>query len=266
VIGRRALVLAPAAGRMAGLAAGLAALALPAAASSHDPGLALRLAGSQRTLSQRIAKAWMSQGDAQAGARAVQVLAGGQARFEQQLTQLLALAPTAEIAGSTRALARRWEDYRDALAAPADSREARAAVVARAGEVLGLARIGMEQWSGQARESSAAVSAGVGLVNLCGQQRWLSQRFAVLALAEPEAAFRRERSALVNEFEVTLEVLAQARETREAVRQTLAVARVYWSALKDVAGARDAAGVFSTSEGLLAVLDSATSQLAARLL
>ncbi|MFN3304987.1 MAG: type IV pili methyl-accepting chemotaxis transducer N-terminal domain-containing protein [Roseateles sp.] len=230
-------------------------------------GEAIDKAGAQRMLSQRMGKAWLAQLQPGLGERARQVLDDSAQRFERQLGELLAFAPTPEIAGSYRALLNRFADYRALLQRP----PARAQVdelLKRSGEVLSLAQLA----TAQLQERSGTATAW--LVNLSGRQRMLSQRLALYFLARQHGArpevVQRETAKASREFEQAMQTLASAPNATPAIRDNLALAQGQWvflqSALRSAApGAQAASDVFIASENLLAVMETVTGQFARQL-
>lgn len=196
-------------------------------------------------LSQRMGKAWLCLGDAALAAPARDVLAASQAAFEQQLAQLSRNPAGPEQAGSLRALARRYEDYQDLLAAD-PSAGAHRPLLSTANEMLTLAQL-----------SNVARTALPWQARLAARQRLLSQRVALLALASPRVeAARRERQAAVYEFEAGLQTLRRAGPP--ALAERLALADAAWAPLKAGIDSGRAAPVFLASERLLAVMDAVT--------
>jgi len=117
-------------------------------------GEAIDKAGAQRMLSQRMGKAWLGQLRPELADRARTVLQASEARFERQLSELLAFAPTPEIAGSYKAMQHRFGDYR-ALLQSKPSRERVDELLQTSGEMLSLAQVA----TGQLQQRSAAATA-----------------------------------------------------------------------------------------------------------
>jgi hypothetical protein len=285
---------------LAGASLMLGAAALPGLSWAQGPtriaglGEAVNQAGAQRMLSQRMGKAWLSQTDPRLCVRAQDVLQASQERFERQLDGLLRFAPNPEIAGSYRALSHRYADYK-ALLAEAPTAEALPSLLVMAGEVLTLAHRGTLQLVDQSPSGQRLPW----LINVAGRQRMLSQRLALLALAQRQGnspALRRESQTAVIEFESAMQVLREARDTAPAIRANLVLADAQWvflkAALNDTlgedravsgrpqawalpspppeggqsprGGPSAACDVFGASENLLTVMDTVTGQYAAR--
>lgn len=250
----------------------LGALALPSLAARADGritqlGEAIDKAGAQRMLSQRMGKAWLGQLRPDLAERARTVLQASQARFERQLAELQAYAPTAEIAGSYQALEHRYAGYRSLLqSSPGPARADE--LLKAAGEVLALAHVA----TGQLQERSPAPAAK--LVNLSGRQRMLSQRLALLFLAGQQGAqadlVQRETVKARAEFETAMRVLEAEPQATPPIRANLALARNQWVFLQaalagESQGPHAAGDVFVASENLLAVMETVTGQFAHQL-
>lgn len=196
-------------------------------------------------LTQRMGKAWLCTADTRLAPAARQALQDSQLAFQQQLVQLYGAAPGPEQAGSLRALARRYEDYQ-ALFASAPGTDTHRALLSTANEMLTLAQLATGSRANlpwQAR--------------LAARQRLLSQRIALLGLANADAAAtRRERQSAIYEFEAGQQTLRQAGDT--ALRPFLATADAAWAPLRDAAGSGQPAPVFTASERLLTVMDAVT--------
>ena len=196
-------------------------------------------------LSQRMGKAWLCTAYNRLAPTARQVLQDSQLAFQQQLVQLGRAVDNPEQAGGLRALARRYEDYQTLLAGRPDA-DSHRALLATANEMLTLAQLASGSRAGlpwQAR--------------LAARQRLLSQRIALLGLANADAAAtRRERQSAIYEFEAGQQTLREAGGS--ALRPFLATADAAWTPLRDAAGAGQPAPVFNASERLLAVMETVT--------
>src|SRR5690606_16488295 len=114
--------------------------------------------------------------------------------------------------------------------------------------------------------AASGVGAEVGVVNVAGRQRMLSQRMAKLALLQAAAGdaapFGDELAATRAAFEQGLDTLAQAPLSTPEIRAMLEQGRAAWRQLGDaVPQAGQAAGrvqVAAASEELLEVFDRLT--------
>lgn len=199
-------------------------------------------------LSQRMGKAWLCLTDSALAGRAEAVLRLSESGFEQQLMQQLQRASTPEQAGSLRALRRRYEDYK-ALLASTPNPDTQRELLNTANEMLTLAQLG-----------SAPRGTTPWQAHLAARQRMLSQRVALLALAAPSGpgveTVRRERQAVIFEFEAGLQTLRRAPGSSESLRDGLARAEALWQPLRNaVSNGNQPQSVFVASEQLLLVLD-----------
>ena len=227
-------------------------------------GEAIDKSGAERMLSQRMGKAWLGLMRPDLAARARQVLQDSEARFERQLGELLAFAPTAEIAGSYKAMQHRFGDYLTLLQRT-PSADHVDELLRTSGELLSLAQLATTQL--QARSSAATAR----LVNLSGRQRMLSQRLALFFLAEQQGArpdlVQRESAKARADFESAMRLLEAAPEASPAIHANLELARNQWVFLQAALaghseGSHAANEVFIASENLLAVMETVTGQFA----
>jgi len=196
-------------------------------------------------LSQRMGKAWLCMADAELAVPAREVLTASQTAFEQQLVQMHQRPASPEQAGSLRALARRYEDYQ-ALLAGTPGVEGHRALLSTSNEMLTLAQL-----------ANSVRATLPWQARLAARQRLLSQRVALLGLANPGAeSTRRERQAAIYEFEAGLQTLRNAGGA--SLRERLTLADAAWVPLKDGASAGRPVPVFVASERLMTVMDAVT--------
>ena len=245
---------------LAGVATGL-----PALARIRDLGEAINKAGAQRMLSQRMAKAWLGLALPDIEGRAHKVLDASRQRFDQQLAELRAFAPTPEIASTYEQLGKQAAVLKQRLDELPVTPARVNAVIPLAGEVLKLAH----QATSQLEKRSDAASAK--LINLAGRQRMLSQRLAMLYLAEEHgvdrALIRTEMGVARNDFRAAMRVLQSAPETTPEIQANLQLAASQWIFLDAALGGtshgqRAASESFLASENLLAVMETVTGQYA----
>lgn len=188
-------------------AATLAALAadVEAAPAALTPAAAINLAGRERMLTQRTAKAYLMLVLQIDPPRARAILDQSTARFDAQLAELARFVATPDAQAALKQLEQRWSEYRAVLAAPPGVDGAR--------EVYGQSEVAQEA----AHRLTLALERAAGtpadrLVNVAGRQRMLAQRIAKYALfiaakVQPHAA-RMELNLARSEFSAALYQLA----------------------------------------------------------
>ncbi|MCB1995972.1 MAG: type IV pili methyl-accepting chemotaxis transducer N-terminal domain-containing protein [Burkholderiaceae bacterium] len=243
-------------------------LGLPSGAQVRDLNDAINKAGRQRMLSQRCAKAYLALGLSVRHDQAEKVLADSMALFDRQLVELRAFAPTPQIKATYGELDAAWAAYKSALVGASPTKAGADGVVTAAGQVLQLAHQGTLQLE-------AASGKPVGkLVNIAGRQRMLSQRMAAMYLSaswgvQSEASVR-ALTAARSDFVQAQVTLKAAPETTPAILADLELASQQYAffenALRQLkpgaADVRQQTDVFTTSERILQVMDSATGQYA----
>ena len=226
---------------------------------------AINKAGRQRMLSQRMTKAWLATGQGVDPSRAERIMSESMSLFDRQLVELKAYAPNSEIKATYANLDAVWSDYKAILVGHAPEKSAAIDLLALDANVLKLSHQGtiqMERYSGQ--------SVGR-LVNLAGRQRMLSQRTAKFYLSKswgvsvPDQL--KELDAARREFVQALQVLKDAPEATDVIRQELELAQQQWVFFDNaLANAKEASSatqhakeVFTASENILKVMDRVTS-------
>lgn len=238
-----------------------AALALPVHAQVTDFNDAINKAGRQRMLSQRMVKAYLALGLQVKATEASRVMDHSMALFDRQLVELKSFAPTPQIKETYTQLEIQWSALKSLLVGAAPSAANAAKLLPQDGAVLALANTGTQQL-----EQSYGKPAGK-LVNVAGRQRMLSQRMAKYYLAltwgVDGATAGAEIDKARTEFAQALDILRNAPEATNDIRQELALADAQWvlfgAALHAKPSATGASNVFAASENLLIVMDKVTS-------
>lgn len=223
---------------------------------------AINIAGRQRMLSQRMAKAYAQLGLGVLPERSLRILGESRDTFSRQLRELTEVAPTAEIAATYADLEKLWLPYRKALeTTPAAQTGAEIQVLNE--EILKVAHQGVVQL-----EKHAATSLGK-LVNVSGRQRMLSQRtakffmFREWGLPKPVEA---DLAVARKEFKAALATLQDAPETTPEIKLQLQLADSQWffferaidASMQGKADVTSWTNVANTSERILEVFESAT--------
>ncbi|MDD5389422.1 MAG: type IV pili methyl-accepting chemotaxis transducer N-terminal domain-containing protein [Gallionellaceae bacterium] len=254
---------------MAGV--GVAALLptdMASAAGISDIGDAINKAGRQRMLSQRMAKAYCQIGLGILSDRSQKILSSSQQRFSDQLAELKAYAPTADIKESYAELDKLWQQYDKLLSGKPNLTDA-GKIASLNEDVLRTAHLATTQLE---LHSSSNVGR---LINVAGRQRMLSQRMAKFYMFRQwgikSTTMDQEAQLARREFNSALEALSKAPENDKGIKNELELARMQWlffdEALKqqDVGG-KDmmtyATNVATTSERLLEVMDRITGDYA----
>lgn len=205
-------------------AAGLGVTAMFAVPPAQGrPGMsvatALNLAGRQRMLSQRLAKAWVMRGLDILSEHARGILDESLAQQQTQLAELKGFVPNGEARAALAPLERDWAAYRGALAVPP--------VRDRAQPVYDLSEQVQERAHRLtlAYERASRVPSEERLVNVAGRQRMLSQRIAKFHLfrvwSVNPAAARMELNYARAEFSSGMHQLANAVAGTRALRTAL---------------------------------------------
>lgn len=236
-----------------------AAVVVPFAGQAATPrtvAAAVNIAGRQRALTQRAAKAWLMTGLGVTPPQARALLAESTALFERQLVELRAFAPNAGVGPALIRLAPAWERYRALLALPAT--RPLATDVYAASELVQEAAHRLTL----AYENSADTPAGR-RVNVAGRQRMLSQRMAKFYLFQAWDINRNAARMEVNlgraEFSSGMHQLYNASADIPGLRAPLALLDRQWIGYRD-ALASDPVG--STPAALAAVAEQSERILA----
>jgi hypothetical protein len=247
------------------------ACVLGPAASAAAPGAnivdAVNKAGRQRTLSQRMTKAYLALCMDVSREKAAAVLGESVATFERNIVELRGFAPRDDIKWSFRDLDAAWHPCKMLLAQP-PQRERIAQLLELEDKILQLATQGanqIEQLSGKPM---------VRMVSLTARQRMLSQRTAKLffALAGKLSlpGLEEQLAGVRAEFKEALAQLESEPHATVAVRRQLDMVRQQWTFL-DLAPDRQPAthraleNAFAASENVLGLMEVMTATLARQL-
>lgn len=219
-------------------------------------GGAMNRAGQQRMLSQRLVKLYALACAGTDAASAALLMRQSMERIDDNLANLdkaLAAATYGDLLANARA---GWQPFKQMLSEPA-----------RAGQLPQLDRLA-ETVLTQADALVAALGgsglATVGVINVSGRQRMLTQRFAKLALMRSLAGGGADESlrATASAFEDGMAQLSEAPLTSSQIRQGLGDARDAWTRLQDGVRRVDMApgklAIASASEELLQLFDHLT--------
>ena len=228
---------------------------------------ALNLAGRQRMLAQRAAKAWILRGLELLPAQASSILAESLAAQKQQLAELGSFQPNDSVRAARRGLEQVWEKYRAALAQPA--------VLANAQAVYDLSEDAQERAHRLtlAYEMAASAPDRYRLINVAGRQRMLSQRAAKFYLlgvwGVNVPAARLEMNFSRAEFSSGMHQLDAAANADASIRATVGELDRAWVTYRELfVSGRDgefsrtvANQIAARSEEILGVSDRLVAQL-----
>jgi AmiR/NasT family two-component response regulator len=212
-------------------------------------------AGQQRMLSQRLVKLYALACSGTEAASAALLMRQSMARVDENLANLGKALSAATYGDLLEAARSGWQPLKAMLAAPARTEQlpqldALAETMLRQADALVAALEG------------SGLATTVGVINVSGRQRMLSQRCAKLALLGCDAQVREGLRATAAAFEEGMAALAEAPLTSSDIRQGLGDARDAWVRLQE--GVRQAGtpagriAIASASEDLLALFDQLT--------
>ena len=236
-------------------------LASPAATTPTitDAHAAINIAGKERGLSQRMAKAFLQIGMQVDTQRSTTVLNTTIGTFDRQLTALQAFAPTPTIKNTYQELAQNWKAYKTALNTEKPKPENGKEVLALSKMMLRLTNQGVTQL-----EAHLGTASGR-LVNLSGRQRMLSQYMAKLYQAQAwgiaDSAASQEITAARQEFAQAHQALSAETTNTNAIRSALALVEPQWIFFEKaldkpaLAGSKESLDIATTSERIYEQLD-----------
>ncbi|MES2047223.1 MAG: type IV pili methyl-accepting chemotaxis transducer N-terminal domain-containing protein [Pseudomonadota bacterium] len=226
---------------------------------------AINKSGRQRMLSQRMAKSYLQLGLGTDVEHSRKILATSVTLFEQQLSELLVFAPSAENRSVFEKMESVWITYKEILLSSAPNPQAAREVMLISEKILALAQTATLQLEKHSGSPSAK------LVNVAGRQRMLSQRMAKYyqalqwGVAPPDSLEKLE--AARKEFIAGMEFLLSSTSNTPTIKAGLALAQQQWlffdMALRQSGDEREkkqfATNVATTSERILEVMDGLTA-------
>ncbi len=224
---------------------------------------AINKAGRQRMLSQRMAKSWLMLQRGVMSRRARSILRQSMHMFDSQMTELDALASSAESRAARGELGEVWKPYR-ALLDSEPGKETAQQLFSMNEDVLAAAQnltLSFEKADGTPQGK---------LVNLAGRERMLSQRaakfFMFRNMGIQVSKCRAELKRTDEEFSTALVELAAATQDQPKIRDELERVARHWKTLQSAMTDRNvsvfaptARKVLITSENLLQRMDTAVN-------
>jgi nitrate/nitrite-specific signal transduction histidine kinase len=239
---------------------GLLVLATETAAAQADLPSAVNMAGRQRMLSQRIAKAYCQIALGVMVQESRRLLQDSVALFDAQLVELAPHVSGSDARSATADLARLWGPYRIRATGPV-SREGCAELTAASDPLLAAANRLTTVIEARANTTQAH------LVNVSGRQRMVTQRLAKLymlrATGYDSPQLRSDMESATALFSVSLAELQQAPENTPLIREQLDNIALQWewfrSALEEDGEESYRALVAEASESILRDLEQVVS-------
>jgi AmiR/NasT family two-component response regulator len=219
-------------------------------------GGAMNRAGQQRMLSQRLAKLYALACSGTEAASAALLMRQSIARIDENLANLdkaLAAATYGDLLANARG---GWQPFKQMLS--------EAASAERLPQLDRLAETVLQQADALVAALGGSGLATVGVINVSGRQRMLTQRYAKLALMRALAGSGGDDGlrAAAAAFEEGMAALSEAPLTSSDIRQGLGDARDAWTRLqqgvRQVATPAGKVAIASSSEELLQLFDRLT--------
>ena len=226
-------------------------------------GEAINQAGRQRMLTQRMVKAYAMVGLGVDPDRAAKQLQAAAALFEQQLINLKAFAPSAQISTDLGEVDVRWQPFKTLVTGRVD--QAKALEV----RALGNQALAAAHQVVLSLQAASATSAGH-LVNIAGRQRMLSQRLAGLYMFKAwgiqSDTLDSDYATAIEEFSAALKELRAAPANTESISAELKQVNSHWSLYQRSARLRDGQYIplliVRSSDKILFMMNNVTGQYA----